>query len=40
MRALGTSKTVRHTLDSVTEHDNQNDMGVDVGANHGRSTLV
>src|SRR5262245_3314463 len=38
MRALGTSNTVRHTLDSVIGHDNQNDMGIDVGASYGCST--
>jgi ABC-type cobalamin/Fe3+-siderophores transport system ATPase subunit len=38
MRGLGTSNTVRHTLDSVTGHDNQNDMGIDVGSSYGCST--
>jgi hypothetical protein len=40
MRTLETSNTVRHTLDSVTGHDNQNYMGIDIGSSHGCSTLV
>src|SRR5215510_12679780 len=37
---LGTSKTFRHTLDSVTGHGNQDDMVVHVGYNNGCSPLL